>query len=111
MLLRVRADEEGGDVHKLAADADVALADEDAGVVDRLGKALLQDAGLEAALEELLGGELEHVIQLLLVRADETVADHAAQEGGALEEAARVRLLQGQQLTGSLRARARGPGP
>lgn len=46
VLLRVKADDEGGDVDDLLADADVPLADEDTGVVDRLGEAAGGQRGL-----------------------------------------------------------------
>ena len=45
---------------------DVALPDEDARVVDRLGQAQLVDQGLQAALKEALNAERQHVIQLVL---------------------------------------------
>ena len=46
MLLTVDTDEEGGDVHQLLPHADVALADQDTGVVDGLGQGLLVHLGL-----------------------------------------------------------------
>jgi len=64
VLLAVETDDERGDVDDLLANADVALLDQDTGVVDRLGKTELEDLGLEAALEEILGLEVEHVIEL-----------------------------------------------
>jgi hypothetical protein len=44
----------------------VALADEDARVVHRLGQAQLKDERLQAALQEGLRGQREHEIQLVL---------------------------------------------
>jgi nucleoside-triphosphatase THEP1 len=81
VLLRVETDDEGWDVDDLLADAiaksvhiiryssrndipDVALADEDTSVVDGLGETELVDTGLEAALQEVLDLEGEHVIKL-----------------------------------------------
>lgn len=66
VLLAIGAHEEGGHVHDLLSDADVALADEHAGVVHRLGEAELEHEGLEAALEERLSVEREDVIELVL---------------------------------------------
>ena len=66
MLLAIGANEERGHVHDLLPDADVALADEHAGVVHRLGEAKLEHESLEAALEESLGVEREDVIELVL---------------------------------------------
>eukprot|EP00512_Aurantiochytrium_limacinum_P014649 CAMPEP_0171574268 /NCGR_PEP_ID=MMETSP0961-20121227/5252_1 /TAXON_ID=87120 /ORGANISM="Aurantiochytrium limacinum, Strain ATCCMYA-1381" /LENGTH=186 /DNA_ID=CAMNT_0012129543 /DNA_START=36 /DNA_END=596 /DNA_ORIENTATION=- len=100
VLLRVGAEHEAGHVHHLLADTDVALADENTGVVDALGKALLEDLGLETALKETLGGELKDEIQLLLVLGEETVANHTAEEGLTLEHTALVLLVKSQELTG-----------
>ena len=102
MLLAGSADVEAGDVDELVADADVTLADEDAGVVDGLGEALLVDLGLEATLEELLGGELEDGIEIELVVRQETVARHASEEGGTLEDALGILGIERQESTGGL---------
>lgn len=59
VLLRVDTHHERGHVDDLLADADVALADQNAGVVDRLGQTLLEDQGLQTALEEVLRGKEE----------------------------------------------------
>ena len=66
MLLAVSTHEEGGGVHNLLAHADVALLDQHTRVVNRLCEAELEHDGLETALEENLGGEREHVIELVL---------------------------------------------
>jgi hypothetical protein len=57
----------------------VALADEHARVVDRLGEALLEHERLQAALEEVLGRQRQHIIELVL-RGD---ADRGGGGGGA----------------------------
>merc|ERR1719149_161757 len=102
VLLRVGAHHEGGDVDDLLADADVAVADQDARVVDRLGEAKLEDLGLQAALEEVGGLQRKHVIQLLLGLVEHAQTQQPAEQGTALEHAARVLLLEGQQSTRSL---------
>ena len=66
MLLRIGAHQEARHVHDLLADADVALADEHARVVDRLGEAELEHESLQAALQELFRAEGKHVIELVL---------------------------------------------
>lgn len=58
--------------------------------------------GLKPPLEHLLGGELKHEVEFPLVFAEETEPDHAAQQGGALEQALRVLSVQRQELAGSL---------
>ena len=45
----------------------MALADEHAGVVDGLGESSLKDEGLQPSLQEVLNGQGEHVIELVLV--------------------------------------------
>jgi hypothetical protein len=128
VLLRVNADKEGGGVHQLLADAvvsqntrtrsgqhlcqrlqtkhshspNVPLSDEHASVVDGLGEASLEDLSLKAALHQSLGGELQHVIERLLVLAEQARADHAAQESITLKDAPGVLRLEGQELTSSL---------
>jgi len=99
VLLRVETDDKRRDVDDLLADADVTLADEHAGVVDRLGKAQLVDAGLEAALKEVLGLEGEHVIELHARLVEHADADKTANEGIAFEQTLRVLLFEGEELT------------
>merc|ERR1719189_107221 len=63
MFLAVEAYEVGGDVADLPPDADVALADEHTCVMDRLGKAQLEDLGLQAPLHDLRSCQAQHVIE------------------------------------------------
>lgn len=81
---------------------DVSLPDEHAGVVDRSGEAELEDRGLEATLEEVLGGEREDVVELGLGLLENAVSVEAAQEGSTLEEALGVLLVEREELTSSL---------
>ena len=90
------------DVDKLVSDADVALTDQDAGVVDGLGEALLVDLGLQAALKELLGGKKQDGIEVELVVREESVTGHAAEEGCSLENALGVLGVEGEEGTGGL---------
>jgi hypothetical protein len=101
VLLGVETDDEGGHVDDLLADADVALADEDTSVVDRLGEAELVDAGLEAALEEILNLEGQNVIELHAGLVEDTDADETTDQGVSLEEALGVLLVEGKKLTSS----------
>ena len=106
VFLRVEAHNEGGDVDRLLADPvlvgvpNVALADEHAGVVDALGHAELEHQGLQAALEQVLDGEAQHVVELCLVLVEDACADQAADQGVALKQALGVLLVEGEQLTG-----------
>lgn len=99
VLLGVETDDERRNVDDLLADADVALADQDTGVVDRLGEAELVDEGLEAALEEVLSLEGQDVIELHAGLVEHTDTDQAANEGIAFEETLGVLLVEGEQLT------------
>jgi len=99
VLLGVETDNERGDVDDLLADADVALADEDTSVVDGLGETELVDAGLEAALQEILDLEGKDVIELHAGLVKDTDAHQTANERIALEEALGVLLVKGKELT------------
>ena len=99
VLLGVETDDERGNVHDLLADADVALLDEDTGVVDRLGETELVDAGLEAALQEILSLEGKDVIELHAGLVKDTDADQTANEGIAFEKTLGVLLVEGKKLT------------
>jgi hypothetical protein len=99
VLLGVETDDERGHVDDLLADADVALADEDTGVVDGLGEAELVDASLETALKEILDLQGQDVIELHAGLVEDTDADQTANEGIALEQALGVFLVERQELT------------
>jgi len=77
----------------------VALADEHTGVVDGLGEAELVDAGLQTTLQEILGLEGEHVIELHAGLVENTDTDQTANEGVAFEETLWVFLVEGEELT------------
>merc|ERR1719253_1140152 len=95
-------DHERGHVHDLMPDPDVLLLDQHAGVVDALGESALEDEGLETPLQEVLNLQLEHVIQTLLVLVKDSVPDHAAHQGLALEDPLRVPLLEREEATGQI---------
>lgn len=69
------------------------LADEDTGVVDGLSEAELVDAGLEAALQEVLVLQGQDVIKLHAALVEDTDTNQTANEGIALEEALGVLLV------------------
>ena len=99
VLLGVETDDEGRHVDDLLADADVALTDQDTGVVDGLGKTELVDAGLQAALEEILNLEGQDVIELHARLVEDTDADETANQGVTLEKALGVLLIESKKLT------------
>jgi len=102
VLLGVKANNVGGDINDLLADANVTLLDEDTCVVDRLGKTELEHLGLETTLQEVVNLEAENVIELLLGLVQDTDADQTADERVSLEETLGALVLKGQELTGSL---------
>lgn len=99
VLLRVKTDDERGNVDDLLADADVTLADEDTSVMDRLGETKLVNAGLEAALQEILDLQGQDVIELHAGLVKHTDADETANEGISFEEALGVLLVESKKLT------------
>lgn len=99
VLLGVKSDDERGHVDDLLADTDVALADEDTGVVDGLGETKLVHAGLETTLEEILNLEGQDVIQLHARLVEDTDTHQTANEGIAFKETLGVLLVEGQELT------------
>ena len=102
VLLRVHVNHEGGGVHDLATDANVSLSDQDASVVDRLGKTELEHLGLKSAVHQLGGAQLQNVVELLLLLGDQSQTSHAADDGSSLEDSAGVLLVQSEELTSSL---------
>jgi hypothetical protein len=102
VLLGVATDKEGRHVDHLLANTDVSLSDKNTGVVDGLGKTLLEDLGLESALHESLSGKLENIIEGVLLVSQETVSLEAADKRGSLEESLRILQVQSQKGTGRL---------
>jgi len=88
--------------NQLGTDTDVALSDQDTGVVDGLGKALLVDLGLESAFQQLLCRQLKDGIEFQLVLGQQTVTVHSAEEGGSFENTLGVLRIQSQQGTSGL---------
>jgi len=100
VLLRVKSDNEGWNVHDLLSNTDVPLLDEDTGMVDALRKTKLVDTGLEAALQEIFDLEGEHVIELHAGFIEHTDTDETANEGIAFEQALGVFFVESKKLTG-----------
>ena len=81
MLFGRNTNHEGWDVDHLLTDGNVLLADEDAGVMDRVGDLALHDEGLKTTLHELSDGQTQDVIEFSLRLLEETETDHAADKG------------------------------
>jgi len=99
VLLGVETDDERRNVDDLLSDSDVALADQDTGVVDRLGETELPDTGLETTLKEILDLEGQDVIQLHAGLVENTDTNETSNEGIAFEETLGVLLVEGEELT------------
>jgi len=102
VLLGVQPDQEAGHVDDLLADANVTLADEHAGVMDRLGESKLEDLGLETALQEIFDLQAEDEIELHALFVQDADPDQTPEECVTFEQPAGILLLQGEELTGSL---------
>lgn len=101
VLLGVETDDERRNVDDLLADTDVTLADEDTGVVDRLGKSKLEDLGLETTLKEVLGLEGKNVVETHAVVVEHTNAHKTADKGVTLEKTLGVLVVELEELTSS----------
>jgi hypothetical protein len=117
VLLGVEADDERRHVDDLLANAvckkrqakyktqnscnapDVSLADKNARVMDGLGEARLEDLRLEAALQEVLDLEREHVIETHARLVKHANTDETTDERIALKETLRVLVVELKQLT------------
>jgi hypothetical protein len=99
VLLGVETDDERGNVDDLLSDSDVTLADQNTGVVDRLGKTELPDTGLETALKEIFDLKSQDVIELHAGLVKDTDTDETSNEGIAFEETLGVLLVESEKLT------------
>lgn len=99
VLLGVETDNERGNVDDLLADTDVALADENTGVVNRLGETELVDTSLQAALKEIFNLQGQHVIETHTALVENTDTDETTDEGVSFEKTLGVLLVKGKKLT------------
>ena len=102
VLLRVHMNHERGRVHQLASHTNVSLTDQNTGVVHRLRQTQLEHLRLQSAVHQLRRAQLQHVVQLLLLLRHQSQTGHTTDDSSTLEDAARVLLVQRQQLTSSL---------
>jgi hypothetical protein len=86
----------------LSANTDVTLADEDTGVVDRLGKTLLVNLCLQTTLKQLLGGKLKNEIEFKLIIGEEAITVHTTKKSGTLEDTLGILGVEGEQCTSNL---------
>jgi len=102
VLFRCRSNIKGWNRNQLGSNTDVALSDQDTGVVHRLGKTLSENLGLKAAFKQLLGGQLKDGIQLKFRIIQKPISVHTTKQGRALEDSLGILGIQSQQNTGRL---------
>ena len=100
MLLAVQSDHKAGHIDDLLSNTDVALFDEDSGVVNGLGETELVDTGLQAALKEIFDFEGEHVIELHAGFVEHTDTDETADKCVAFEETLGIFFVESEKLSG-----------
>ena len=117
MFLRVKTNNVRGDVNNLNnailvfsilfdhpvqylfPDPDVSLADENSGVMDRLGQSQLEHLGLQSPLHEVLSLESQDVVKLHLVLCQNTSPHQTTEQGISLKQSSGILLIQGEQLS------------
>ena len=75
------------------------LADENTGVVDRLGESKLVDTSLKATFQEVLDLESQDVIELHARLVKHTNANQTANQGITLEKTLGILLVESKELT------------
>lgn len=81
---------------------DVALPDQDTGMVDGLRHASLEDKSLKAPCKEVLSSQGKDVIKLILALSKEPIAVHATKKSCALKDTAGILLIQCEQVPCSI---------
>ena len=99
MLLAVQANNKAGHIYYLLSDSNMALFDEDTGMVNGLGETELVDTGLEAAFKEISHLEGEHVIEFHAGFVKHTNANKSANQGVAFEETLGILFVESEKLT------------
>lgn len=77
----------------------VPLTDEHTCMMDGLRQSLLEYQGLQAPLQEILGAQGKHVIELVLGLIQQTILVHTTHQSLALEDTLGILLLKRQQGT------------
>lgn len=100
MLLGLESNHERGNVDNLLADSNVSLRNENSGVVDGLGQTQLEHLGLQSSLQEVLGRQSQHVIELHSVLGKNTESNQSSDQSVTLKQTLGVLLVSGKQLSG-----------
>jgi len=81
VLFRANSHKVAWNVNELLSNGDVALSDENSGVMDRVSELSLCDDGLKSSLHHLGEGETQDVIELSLVILEKTESNHSSDKG------------------------------
>ena len=80
-------------------DGDFLLEDEGSGLMDGFGVVGVEDDGLESSVQELLSGQSEDVIELLLLLAEDADSEHSVDQGFSFENSLGVLLVEGEEVS------------
>ena len=75
------------------------LPDEDTGVMDRLSHTRLEHNGLKPTLKEILNGQRQDVIELVLALIKKTVTVHLTEECLPFEDPLGILLVESQKIS------------
>lgn len=65
----------------------MSLLDDSSGLMDGFGvEGVLGDSGLKSAVEQLVQGETQHVIELEFFSGEEPVSVHSSEKGGTFKQ-------------------------
>ena len=97
------SDDERRDVDDLSSvalvDGDFLLEDEGSSLMDGFGVVGVEDDGLESSVQELLSGQPEDVIELLLLLAEDADSEHSVDQGFSFENSLGVLLVEGEEVS------------
>jgi hypothetical protein len=102
VLLGVNSDKERRHIHHLLSNTDMSLSDQHAGMMDGLGKTLLENFSLEATFHESLGGQGKDVLKGVLLIGQKSISLKTTDQRGSLEDTLGILKVKSQKGTGGL---------
>lgn len=100
MLLRVKANNERGNVDNLFTNTNVPLPDQNTSMVDTLSKPTLKHLSLKSSLQEILNLQSQHIIETHTTLIEHTDTDQSADKSVTLEETLGVLVVELEKFTG-----------
>lgn len=92
VLLGFQTNHKGRHVDNLRTNTNVAVTNQNASMMHGLGMPQLDNKGLQPTIQEVLGGQSKHVIQLCVLLVQDTRTNQTAQQGIAFEDTTRILL-------------------